>query len=113
MNNWFNILKESKTITDTGITFTLPEEEESKDKRDCCEEAKKVFMESYEQYWSKSGTDFTGEGKAIFGDFFEIIGCDEYKEQLVSYRETWSGPLQDAYPYYNKALDFWEECENE
>jgi hypothetical protein len=39
--NWFNILKESRQITDIGFDFDLPEEEESENEDDnnCCKEA--------------------------------------------------------------------------
>ena len=44
MSNWFNILKEQKTIADTGITFTLPEEEpEESEDEDCIKWLKGLY----------------------------------------------------------------------
>ena len=60
MNNWKDILKAPKTITDTGITFTLPEEEFDKDKhKECCEEVRKFlisWMGDLKKPWMKVNT---------------------------------------------------------
>ena len=53
MNDWFNILKTQRTITDVGFDFDLPEEEPpEKEDKDCCQKFKEGYVSVQNEYRS-------------------------------------------------------------
>ena len=132
MDNWFSVLKEQRIIADTGITFTLPEEEEEENGKDCCEEAKIAYKIAYVKIgtWDKNqwGDGFNRflekygitESSSrleifdalvehnVFTDSVDTSLCEDFKEMLkgvMKYAE-WK-------PEIVRILNDWEVCDNE
>lgn len=129
MNDWFSVLKGQKTIADTGITFTLPEEEEEENGKDCCEEAKNAYKVAYVKLGSWDWINLPSRLRdrlgltesssrleifdslvedEIFTDSVDTSSCEDFKEMLKV-------PMKYAMwkPEIVRILDDWEECENE
>lgn len=111
--NWFNVLKEQKTITDLGIDFELPEKVESKkDKRDCCEEARIKYKEQYTIPFYLPEKLPTEEERVKYYDsafegYINGIDCEELKTYMNQYKGD------GEFGWMGLILDEWEECENE
>ena len=93
MDNWIQILKlDQVNVGSTTLdTRELPKE-------DCCEVAREVYRESFSKYWGTNPDT----------DWLDEISCEELYIALVELVKT----KHDRFPYYRKALEAWEECEN-
>jgi len=112
---WRDILKVQ--ILDTVTDLNIDLEPMAEDKKDCCQEAKEAYKETYVRL-SNFGTNkdyevsaaqydkFVDEGR--FSNFLDLMSCDEFAAYLfkpMKYKE-WKEPLQ-------KIIDDWEDCEDE
>jgi len=114
---WKEILKVQ--ILDTVTDLNIDLEPMTEDKKDCCQEAKEAYKETYVRLSNfETNKDyevsaaqydkFVDEG--WWSNFLDLMSCDEYAAYLsagvpLRYNE-WKEPLQ-------KIIDDWEDCENE
>tara|TARA_R100000664_G_C2712817_1_gene108960 strand:+ start:435 stop:827 length:393 start_codon:yes stop_codon:yes gene_type:complete len=130
MNNWKDILKESRLTSQTGIRTklgTTPLTMGDDDDDDCCQEAKTAYKRAYIMAigYKSTSTGFGGYygiteesdpvddydslvREEFFTTFVDDSSCDEFKEQIERVSR-----YPDIKPYIDKILSDWEECENE
>jgi hypothetical protein len=114
--NWFNILKESRQITDIGFDFDLPEEEESEiDEDKCCEHAKGWFEIWRKEYKIPLNKIVPSKGMSL-----NDMDCDELREWIgvwsinFWFPSTGDGTNKGTFARYwlNDILREWKYCES-
>ena len=125
---WFDVLKESRLTSQTGIKTKLGTNPLTMgDDDDCCEQAKTAYKRAYIMAidYKSTSTGFGGYygiteesdpvddydslvREEVFTNFVDDSSCDEFKEQIGRISR-----YNQIKPYIDKILSDWEECENE
>ena len=108
MNNWLNILKDPRQISDTKTNLNIISEPLG-DELDCCQQAKN----KYKVLWSGSTKKYDDEWSiSSTGGFAGTTDCKWFRDmlkQLVSDKYTSNDFVREI----GEILDEWEKCEHE
>ena len=132
MNNWRNILKESRQVSQTGIktkigTKPLNISDDEEEDEDCCQKIKDMWkvhemiftnrhmdLDGTPIRWTRAGGLYSSDNDQRLRDEYDKQynpglankSCKDFKWQLKSWRSYYS-----QHEEYKTLLEIWEECE--